>query len=551
MRAGLIARPLLLIAIPFALSSCGLAPTRPVPAAPAVSSAPTSAPTSDAAITHLLSRITFGPRPGDLERVRSIGGPAYLEQQLHPARIDYAPAAEVVGALPTLSLSIAELLQQYPRPDPALRDRARAGEMSQQEPATMTPPERRPARIVSELAAAKLARAVMSDRQLQEVMVDFWFNHFNVSADKGVVRWYVTAYERDAIRPHALATFRDLVRATAAHPAMLWYLDNWASTRADFVIPQGPNQGRTAGLNENYARELMELHTLGVDGGYTQGDVREVARAFTGWTIDRPREQGRFTFRPAMHDIGPKTVLGHRLPAGGGQADGERVIDILTRHPSTARFIATKLTRRFVADDPPPALVARVAAVYQRTDGDIRAMLRTILTAPEFYAASARRAKIKKPFEFVASSVRALGGTVDTRGAEALARAVGTIGERLYQAEPPTGYPDRAEPWINPGALLARLNFALHLSGNRLDGVRVDPVALVRGADRTRPDDVLDHLLGTVLLGQATAGTRAVLAAQLEDARVVRKTADDRGPADTDVGLLTALVLGSPEFQRR
>jgi uncharacterized protein (DUF1800 family) len=456
-----------------------------------------------------------------------------------------------VGALPTLNLSIAELLQQYPRPDPALRDRARAGEMSRQEPATMTPPERRPARIVSELAAAKLARAVMSDRQLQEVMVDFWFNHFNVSADKGVVRWYVTAYECDAIRPHALATFRDLVRATAAHPAMLWYLDNWASTRADFVIPQGPNQGRTAGLNENYARELMELHTLGVDGGYTQGDVREVARAFTGWTIDRPREQGRFTFRPAMHDVGPKTVLGHRLPAGGGQADGERVIDILARHPSTARFIATKLTRRFVADDPPPALVARVAAVYQRTDGDIRAMLRTILTAPEFYAASARRAKIKKPFEFVASSVRALGGTVDTRGAEALARAVGTIGERLYQAEPPTGYPDRAEPWINPGALLARLNFALHLSGNRLDGVRVDPVALVRGADRTRPDDVLDHLLGTVLLGQATAGTRAVLAAQLEDARVVRKTADDRGPADTDVGLLTALVLGSPEFQRR
>jgi uncharacterized protein (DUF1800 family) len=372
-----------------------------------------------------------------------------------------------------------------------------------------------------------------------------------VYAGKGAVRWFIGTYERDAIRPHVFGHFRDLVQATARHPAMLFYLDNWLSAREDFTVPAGPNRGRRLGLNENYARELMELHTLGVDGGYTQADVREVARAFTGWTIERPQVEGRFLFRAATHDRGEKSVLGQRIPAGGGVEDGERVIEILVRHPATARFVATKLARRFVADDPPPALVERVAGVYRSTDGDIRAMLRTILTSPEFYADGVRGAKIKKPFEFVASSVRALGGSVEPRGGAALAAAAGRIGETLYGAEPPTGYPDRAQHWVNPGALLARMNVGLSLSGNRVGGVRVDLAALVGDADRRDPERVLERLLVALLNGRATPRTRAVLAAQLGNAEIRRQTPDDQGPADTDVEKLAALVLGSPEFQRR
>jgi uncharacterized protein (DUF1800 family) len=413
------------------------------------------------------------------------------------------------------------------------------------------PPEKRPGRILAELQAAKVARALGSERQLLEVMVDFWFNHFNVFAHKGPILWYVTGYERDGIRPHALGRFRDLVHATARHPAMLFYLDNWVSARPDFTVPAGANQGRRAGLNENYARELMELHTLGVDGGYTQNDVTEVARAFTGWSIDRLHEDGRFAFRQRMHDTGPKVVLGHRLPAGRGVEDGEQVIDILTRHPSTARFIATKLVRRFVSDDPPPALVERVATTYRSTDGDIRAMLRVILTAGEFYGEDAYMAKIKKPFEFVVSAVRALGGTANARGGFALARATAEMGEALYQAQPPTGYPDRAEEWVSTGALLARLNFGLGITHQRFQSVRVDLGSLIAEANRRTPEVMLDRLLAALLHNQAGPGTRAVLEALLTDPQITRLTADDRGPANTDIEKLAALVIGSPEFQRR
>jgi uncharacterized protein (DUF1800 family) len=386
--------------------------------------------------------------------------------------------------------------------------------------------------------------------------VDFWFNHFNVYAQKGAVRWMTPAYEREAIRPHALGRFRDLVLATARHPAMLFYLDNWLSTRADFVVPGGPNAGRRVGLNENYARELLELHTLGVDGGYTQQDVIEVARCFTGWTIDRPQQGGGFLFRPAAHDRGAKRVLGHVIPAGGGETDGLRVIDILVRHDATARFVSTKLARRFVSDEPPPALLARAADTFRRTDGDIRAVLTTIFTSPEFWSAEAYRAKIKTPLELVASAMRALDGRIVPGGFEmdggiALAREVGRLGEPLYEAQPPTGYPDRAEAWVNTGALLARMNFALGLAHNRVRGARVDVAGFLGGADRSQPTQVLDRLLTVVLHGEATARTRAVLVAQLESPEITRVTADDRVAKDTDVEKLAALVLGSPEFQRR
>ncbi len=532
-----------------AATAAGAGPSQPqVADSSAASAAP---PAADRQILHALNRLTYGPRPGDVERVRAVGLSAWIDRQLRPGTIDDSATERALADLTTLRMPIAELLREFPRPDPTLREKIASGEMTRQEMQERYPMEKRPFRIAAELQAAKVIRAVTSERQLEEVMVDFWFNHFNVFAGKGDVRWYVSAYEREAIRPHALGTFPDLVRATARHPAMLFYLDNWLSARSDFIVPAGPNRGRKAGLNENYARELLELHTLGVDGGYTQRDVTEVARALTGWTIDRPQTNGRFVFRPLMHDEGEKVVVGHRIPAGGGQGDGERVIEILTRHPSTARFVATKLVRRFVSDTPPPALIARVAATYTGTGGDIPAMLRVIFESREFYGEDAYRAKIKKPFEFVASAVRALGGSTDAEGGSALARASAEIGEPLYLAQPPTGYADRADVWVNAGALLARMNFALALASGRYPHVTVELPALVAGTDPRSPAAVLDHLLATIVANQAGPETRAVLAAQLTDPQITRLSTDDRGPANTDVAKLAALVIGSPEFQRR
>jgi uncharacterized protein (DUF1800 family) len=529
-------------------------------AAPAVSAAAPARPVATAMapsvsgerqIIHALSRLTYGARPGDVERVRAMGVSAWIDRQLRPRTIDDSATDRALVELTTLRMPISEALREFPRPDPKLRAKIANGEMSRQEMQALYPMDKRPARIATELQAAKVVRAVTSERQLEELMVDFWFNHFNVFAGKGDVRWYVSAYEREAIRPYAMGKFPDLVRATAYHPAMLFYLDNWLSARPDFVVPAGPNRGRKGGLNENYARELMELHTLGVDGGYTQKDVTEVARAFTGWTIDRPQTDGHFNFRRGMHDGGEKIVLGQRIPAGGGRDDGERVIEILTRHPATARFIATKLVRRFVSDTPPPALVARVAGTYTSTGGDISAMLRTIFESPEFFSEDAYRAKIKKPFEFVASAVRALGGTTDATGGMALARASAEIGEPLYQAQPPTGYADRGAVWVNAGALLARMNFALGLASGRYPHVSVALPALVAGADPSSPSAVLDRLLASIVAEQPAPETRAVLTAQLSEPQITRLSPDDRGPANTDVAKLAALVIGSPEFQRR
>ena len=534
-------------------------PPAPASRGPVTLSLPASPLGPDQRILHALNRLGYGPRPGDVERVGRMGLAAYIETQLDPRGIPDPAVEQALAAYPVLALSTATLVREYPLPTPQARQRLTSGEMSRQEMMEMYPAERRPAVITAQLQAARITRAVASGRQLEEVMVDFWFNHFNVYAQKGAVRWMVPAYEREAIRPHALGRFRDLVLATARHPAMLFYLDNWLSTRADLVVPGGPIAGRRMGLNENYARELMELHTLGVDGGYTQQDVIEVARCFTGWTIDRPQQGGGFIFRPLAHDRGAKRVLGQVIPAGGGQQDGERVIDILVRHEATARFIATKLARRFVSDDPPAALVERAAATFRRTDGDVRAVLATIFTSPEFWAADAYRAKIKTPLEVVASAVRALDGRIVTGpgadatdgGGVALAREVGRLGEPLYEAQPPTGYPDRAESWVNTGALLGRMNFALGLAHNRFRGARMDVAGFLADADRSQPAQVLDRLLAVVLHGEASAQTRAVLAAQLESPEITRTTAYDRVAKDTDVEKLAALVLGSPEFQRR
>jgi uncharacterized protein (DUF1800 family) len=430
---------------------------------------------------------------------------------------------------------------------------------------------KRPQRVVEELAMAKVTRAIYSDRQLLQVMDDFWFNHFNVYAGKGEVKWYLTSYEREVIQPNALGKFKDLLNATAKSPAMLFYLDNylsvdpkaaerlaqqramrqaqrrnypWGTPPAQPKPQNGKKQDR--GLNENYGRELMELHTLGVDGGYSQKDVTEVARCFTGWTIEKPREIATFKFDEKLHDPDPKVVLGKKIHAGG-MKDGEQVIEMLSKSPNTAKFISTKLARRFVSDNPPPALVARMSKTFLKSDGDIREVMRTMIYSPEFWSRETYRAKVKTPYELVVTSARALGTDVDTP--MPLVQWVNRIGEPLYQCQPPTGYSDKAETWVNTGALLNRLNFSLALAGNKIRGSRSDSIAFLGSDASADPKAALDRAVALLLGGQIAPTTVETLEKQIENPQVVQAKLDD--PVKLDLGVVTGLVLGAPEFQRR
>ena len=378
--------------------------------------------------------------------------------------------------------------------------------------------------VAYDLLASKLMRAVYSNRQLAEELDDFWFNHFNVYYDKGSDRFLIPAYERDAIRPNVLGKFRDLLEATAKSPAMLFYLDNFQSVGSEAAVNARVAKNRRRGLNENYGRELMELHTLGVDGGYTQKDVTEVARCFTGWTIQAPRQGGGFFFNDRLHDKGEKVVLGVTIPAGGGMEDGEKVLDILAAHPSTAKFISKKLAQRFVADNPPLELVDRMAATFLKTGGDIREVMRTMLNSKEFWSQGAYHAKVKTPFEMVASAVRALDANVDD--AFALANQVGNLGEPLYRKQEPTGYSNLNSEWVNSAALLGRMNFALNLAQNRVAGVKVDASKL--------PDDPV-RMAHQLMAADISPQTKASI---------------EKNPKQTPA-VLAGLVLGSPEFQRR
>jgi uncharacterized protein (DUF1800 family) len=392
--------------------------------------------------------------------------------------------------------------------------------------------------VAADLAEGKLFRAIYSNRQLEEVLTDFWYNHFNVDLNKGADRFLVPTYERDSIRPFVLGKFRDLLEATATSPAMLFYLDNFQS-----VAPQQPNtnakqkQGtkqNTRGLNENYARELMELHTLGVDGGYTQQDVTEVARCFTGWTIDAANKGSGFSFNDRNHDRGEKHVLGVTIPAGGGKEDGEKVLDILAHHPSTSKFISRELAQRFVADDPPPLLVERMAKTFQDSDGDIRAVLATMIAAPEFFSQGAYRAKIKTPFEMIVSAVRASGASVDY--AMPLANQLNTWGEPLYRKVEPTGYSNAGAEWINSSALLDRMNFGMQLGQNKFQGLQLDPKRF-----SPAPATTARELLFTNATGQTLEAIGKTLREQ-------KKKNPKQAPSP---GLIAGLVIGSPDFQRR
>lgn len=481
--------------------------------------APEPLPSGDDAVTHALNRLTFGPRPGDVARVKTMGLPQWIDQQLNPSRIDDGALTAALARLATLSLDSQTIQREYS--GPAMVERRerqqQAGRASQAGQAggaggagrgrELSEAQQKDRQVMADLEEAKLLRAIRSERQLQEVLVDFWFNHFNVFAGKGATRNYLNEYEREAIRPHVLGNFRDLLEASAKSPAMLFYLDNWQNVSEDSPSPGGatfeglrstrasrgsqrrppragasPRRGEAAtptsaegappkrGINENFARELMELHTLGVDGGYTQADVQNVARALTGWTI-RPREGSGTQFVPRLHDDKAKTVLGHTLKAGGGENDIEQVLDILAAHPSTARHIATKLAIRFVSDTPPAALVDRAAARFTATNGNLREVVRTIITSPEFFAPEAYRVKVKTPLEFVASALRATGAEVRT--ALPLARELRDMGMPLYACQPPTGYDDAAATWVSAGALVSRMNFAVAIGKNEFRGVRI------------------------------------------------------------------------------
>ena len=620
----------------------------------------------DQKILHVLNRLGFGARPGDVAKVKAIGLQKYIDGQLKTNPNDNAQVAARLKNFEVLNMETSEIFAKYPNPGALLRmlegGRRNAANNNQNadQPTDADRRERqrkireyyreydlRPAnQIIAEMQMSRIIRAVYSEDQLEEQMVDFWMNHFNVYAGKAAVRWYIPSYERDVIRKNALGNFKDLVVGTAQHPAMLFYLDNFQSISPD--AQAGNNRGnnrlqralqngqlnprqrermrargltdeqidqrieraktmvnnqRQRGINENYARELMELHTLGVDGGYTQKDIVEVAKAFTGWTIADPRgyrsaaandikgtqnrqierlqrlagvpddiESGEFYFNANWHDKSTKNVLGQKINEGGVK-DGLKVIDILVAHPSTAKFIARKLAVKFVNDKPNEELINRVANAFQKSNGDIKTTLRALFDSPEFFAAENYRAKIKTPFELLVSSLRTL--DADVSASPALLGLLNKMGEPLYGYQAPTGYPDTAEDWVNTGALLERMNFAVALASNRIPNTKVNLSKFEANAKA----EILNQVIGEILNGEISANTKTTLLKQIEQplaepqievepdepdsammmpnnggqgrrgqARQMRLSAPS---GNAEVFKVVGLILGSPEFQRQ
>jgi uncharacterized protein (DUF1800 family) len=659
----------------------------------------TDAATQQEHALHAVDRLTFGPRPGDVQAVMAMGVDKWIELQLHPEKIDNAALDARLGPYRTLHMSPREMAVNFPPPQvlkavqdgklpmptdpyrravysanlvrleekkearqqenagltkvaetstaaatanngfnnnsggnaPDMQDQANRRERRTQveqlsllDPATRMarmmalPPEQQselvkglpePARqgllaglspeqretvlalaqpvavVDGEVQSAKILRAVYSNRQLEEVLTDFWFNHFNVFIGKGADRYLVTSYERDVIRPHVLGKFKDLLIATAQSPAMLLYLDNWQSVgpHSDEALgikqhvaqntpvrwrngpfgphpvmypqkpqqhPQGPAkpnaQKKRSGLNENYARELMELHTLGVNGGYTQQDVTEVARVFTGWTLQDPRDGGGFVFKPRLHEPGTKTVLGHKIKESG-EKEGTEVLEMLAHSPATAKFISTELAERFVSDKPPQSLIDSMSKTFLKTDGDLREVMRTMFRSQEFWAPAAYNAKVKTPLEFVASSLRAT--QTDVTDPLPLLFALNQMGMPLYGMQAPTGYSTQADVWVNSAALLARMNFALGLVNNKVYGSTFDLSKLTGISPLTSGDNdpyQIQLRLEQVLLdGDVSAQTHRTI-----EEKVATPAAALGNPSQNGANAIAALLLGSPEFQR-
>jgi uncharacterized protein (DUF1800 family) len=662
-------------------------------------------------VLHALNRFTFGPKPGDADRVSQQGVDKWFEQQLQPEKIDDAALEARLVPLRTLRMDTREIVENFPPPqvikaiidgkdsmprDSAKRaiyeaeiaryedkqdrkaerktddaknsatdstnataspsdaasvnktadvkptdtradDKSAADEAEKarrreaklyadmkaeellnlppdqrmqeiikmppdeqrallngksdtrdQVMATLSPEQREtamallnPQQVVqSEVMQAKLLRATYSERQLQEVMTDFWFNHFNVFVGKGADRYLITSYERDVIRPNALGKFEDLLVATAKSPAMLFYLDNWLSVGPDSDEAQGlrrkpqnrdfnrgfggrgmrrrfpappppPRQAKVKrkldGLNENYGRELMELHTLGVNGGYTQRDVTEVARVFTGWTIREPRKGGDFTFEERRHEPGTKIVLGKKIKEHG-EKEGLEVLHLLAHHPSTAKFICTKLAQRFVSDNPPQPLVDRMTETFLKKKGDIREVLRTMYKSPEFWAPETYQAKVKTPLEFVVSALRAT--DADVQDASPLLGALQNMGMPLYGMQPPTGYSMKSDSWVNSSALLGRMNFALGLGNDKFKGVKANTASALGAAPPADAHQTLTAFEQAYLDGDVSQQTHDAIVKQLDDPQITQRKLDDKARTP-NAGAIAGLILGSPEFQKR
>lgn len=491
---------------------------------------------------HVLNRLGFGPRPGDVERVVAFGVDRYIEAQLHPETIRLpASLMSRLDALTSQDMPAGDMLAEFVAANKAAKDGDDEARQKRKETVQL---------IAAQTAEARLARAINSPSQLEEVMVDFWFNHFNVFAGKGLDRALVSSYERDAIRPYVLGRFRDMLGATAKHPAMLFYLDNWLSVAPGFTPPNRNGvqavaaQTGPGGLNENYARELMELHTLGVDGGYTQRDVTELARMLTGWTFN-PREMisggATFRFAPRRHDDGDKEWLGRRI-AGRGQREGEWALDVLAAHPATARHICYQLAQYFVNDTPPPALVERLSRRFLDSQGDIREVLRALFASPEFWNSAQQGLKFKTPYQYVISAARASDMTVVN--IRPLLGALNQLGMPLYGCQTPDGYKNTEQAWLNPDALMRRINFATALASGRLPVARMPESGAANEMGGGKLEHVLEHVQADKTDTAQPVDAELLLktlGASISSA--TRKIVELNPPA-----LRAAMVLGSPDF---
>jgi len=459
--------------------------------------------TEKQAALHLLNRFTFGPRPGDVDKLVSMGLENWLEQQL-AMELPETKLNEKLQDYPVLKMKTLDIIDTYPDNGMIMAEAKREGfipkegiadptELKSRVTAFETLKGYRPQQeLMNALYEQKLLRVLYSENQLAEVMTDFWFNHFNVSVAQNSAKPYVLAYERDVIRPHALGQFSVLLQGTATHPAMLYYLDNAQSVALQKSPPTGKIAVPRSGINENYARELLELHTLGIDGGYSQADVQEIAGIFTGWTVlpwdrnerekimvnhqggtsqDVITEDG-YWFRQNHHDRTEKHVFGHVFATGSPQ-DGQELLKLLALHPATAHHISYEFAQRFDADDPPPALVEKLTKVFIDSRGDTKALLRALTSSKEFWAEAKQPTKIKTSLELVVSALRS--GNGEVTDPKALLSWINRMGHPLYNCLPPTGYPDRGEFWLNSGTLFTRINYSFALAYGSIKGVQLDP----------------------------------------------------------------------------